>query len=211
MLVTRNRWLSARPAASPLVLPHQLALKRLRACSQHSARPYARLSRRTAGSWLVLQLRRWSRLTGWSYSGFALARNTRPVLMRACHAEPLAPGLSCSSATGLTPPAGPTAASLATLGPSLCVLVTQNRWLLACPAASPLVSPHRLVLKRLRACSQHSACPYACLSRRTGLRHQIPWCCRSSRAPSASLAPPVVSRADSFLSSTGRLARRQLP
>ncbi len=34
---------------------------------------------------------------------------------------------------------------------------------------------------------------------------------RSSRAPTASVAPPVVSRANSFRSAAGRLARRQLP
>jgi hypothetical protein len=103
------------------------------------------------------------------------------LLTRACHVEPLAPGSSCSPAAGLTPPAGPKAVSrlLVTLGPSLCALVTQNRWLLARPAVPLLVSLRRLVLKRLRACSQHSARPYARLSRRTGLRRQIPWWRRS--------------------------------
>jgi hypothetical protein len=140
-LVTRNRWFLARPAAPPLVSPRQLVLKQLRACSQLSARPHTRLSRGTAGP-------------GWSCSfaaGLAspagpeaasrLLATLGPVLTRACHAEPLAPGSSCSSAAGLASPAGPEAAwrLLATLGPSPHALVTRNRWLLARPAAPPLV------------------------------------------------------------------------
>ena len=63
----------------------------------------------------------------------------------------------------------------------LLALVAQNRWL--------------LLVRQLPRCWSHSA----------------GWSPRSSRAPTASVARPVVSRADSFRSAAGLLTRRQLP
>jgi hypothetical protein len=107
------------------------------------------------------------------------------VFAGACHAEPLALGSPFSSSAGLASPAGPEAALrlLTTLGPSLRTLVTRNRWLLARPAAPPLVSPSRLVLKWLCACSQLSARPYARLSRGTPGFWLVLQIRRWSRAP----------------------------
>jgi hypothetical protein len=77
---------------------------------------------------------------------FCADRNSRSVLVRACHAEPLVLGSSGSFTAGFASPAGLRWFCAGRNSRSfLCALVTRNRWFLARPAASLLVSLRRLV------------------------------------------------------------------